>query len=261
MTRARWRAARPFRARFSRGADRAWPWAGRADRGQPSKPLFSAHWAQGCILARSARTRLRDKGMEGIDAHQTDRATRAVEEAEDTLAEMADAIRGAGDRELVDRVARFCRHDPPVVPRRAGRSAPAERGAAVSGRVFDRRARRDGEIRRFYARGPRRAGARRLRGASGRSGKPVRLRRAALLEDNRTELDIEIEVLRERLDREGLRRAPERTASRNVTKEREPMSDVIRSKAEGLTKEIDEIAATRWRSRKRAMSPWTMPHA
>ena len=40
-----------------------------------------------------------------MDAHQTDRAARAVEEAEETLAEMADAIRRAGDRDLVDRVA------------------------------------------------------------------------------------------------------------------------------------------------------------
>ena len=50
---------------------------------------------------------MRDKGMEGIDAHQTDRAARAVEEAEETLAEIGDAIRRAGDRALVDRVARF----------------------------------------------------------------------------------------------------------------------------------------------------------
>ncbi len=48
-----------------------------------------------------------DKGMEGVDRFQTDRVARAVAEAEKTLAEMQDAILRARDRGLEDRVTRF----------------------------------------------------------------------------------------------------------------------------------------------------------
>ena len=149
---------------------------------------------------------LRDKGMEGIDAHQTDRATRAVEEAEDTLAEMADAIRRAGDRHLVDRVTRFAATIRPLF--RAVQDDPRQLRAARRYLGVYLTGARDATVKfaDFYARG---------RDAQARSDYEAllddletqfTLRRAALLEDNRTELDIEIEVLRERLDREGVRR-------------------------------------------------------
>ncbi len=48
-----------------------------------------------------------DKGMEGIDAFQTDRVARAVTEGEKYLAAMKDAVLRAGDRQLEDRVDRF----------------------------------------------------------------------------------------------------------------------------------------------------------
>lgn len=50
---------------------------------------------------------LRDKGAEGMDDFQTDRVARAVDEAERTLAAMKDAILRAGDRALEARVDRF----------------------------------------------------------------------------------------------------------------------------------------------------------
>lgn len=50
------------------------------------------------------------KGMEGIDRFQTDRVARAVTEAEKTLAQMQDAIARTRDRTLQDRVARFSAH-------------------------------------------------------------------------------------------------------------------------------------------------------
>lgn len=149
---------------------------------------------------------LRDKGMEGIDAHQTDRAARAVEEAEETLAEMADAIRRAGDRHLVDRVARFADTIRPLF--RAVQDDPRTLSAARRYLGVYLTGARDATVKfaDFYARG---------RDAQARADyeallddleNQFTLRRAALLEDNRTELDIEIEVLRERLDREGIRR-------------------------------------------------------
>jgi hypothetical protein len=50
---------------------------------------------------------LRDKGAGGIDRFQTDRVARAVTEGETCLAGMTDAIRRAGDRRLEARVERF----------------------------------------------------------------------------------------------------------------------------------------------------------
>lgn len=49
----------------------------------------------------------RDKGAEGIDQFQSDRVARAVDEAEKHLAAMKDAILRANDRRLTDRVNRF----------------------------------------------------------------------------------------------------------------------------------------------------------
>ena len=50
---------------------------------------------------------LRDKGMGGVDAFQTDRVAKAVAEAEAHLAAMKDAILRAGDRQMEARVERF----------------------------------------------------------------------------------------------------------------------------------------------------------
>ncbi len=50
---------------------------------------------------------LSDKGAEGIDQFQVDRVAHAVDEAEKYLSAMKDAILRAGDRALSDRVERF----------------------------------------------------------------------------------------------------------------------------------------------------------
>lgn len=50
---------------------------------------------------------LTDKGMEGVDQFQTDRVARAVDEAEKYLAAMSDAVLRAGDRAVVTRLERF----------------------------------------------------------------------------------------------------------------------------------------------------------
>lgn len=50
---------------------------------------------------------LRDKGAEGVDAFQTERVAHAVDEGEAYLRAMQDAILRAGDRALEGRVARF----------------------------------------------------------------------------------------------------------------------------------------------------------
>ncbi|MDV4146035.1 5-bromo-4-chloroindolyl phosphate hydrolysis family protein [Shimia sp. FJ5] len=50
---------------------------------------------------------LKDKGLEGVDLYQTDRVARAVDEAEKHLTAMNDAILRCGDRGLEARVGRF----------------------------------------------------------------------------------------------------------------------------------------------------------
>ncbi len=148
---------------------------------------------------------LKDKGMEGIDTFQTDRAARAVEEAESHLAEMAAAIRRAGDRGLMRRVESFSanirqlfrviENDPRrlnTARRYLGIYLIGARDATVKFADLYARSRDDGARAEYTAL---------LDDLENRFA----LRREALLADDRTELDIEIEVLRERLEREGLR--------------------------------------------------------
>jgi len=148
---------------------------------------------------------MKDKGMEGVDRHQSDRVARAVDEAERHLAAMKDAILRAGDRQLEARVDRFqatardmfrtVERDPRdlVAARRyLGVYLLGARDATIQfadlwSRTRDPKVRADYEAllddleRNFSA------------------------RTRTLLEDNRTALDVEIEVLRERLQREGIR--------------------------------------------------------
>lgn len=147
---------------------------------------------------------LRDKGMEGIDTFQSDRAARALEEAETYLADMSSSIRRSNDRALVQRVEAFAGNIRQLF------------------RVIENDPRRLNTARRYlgiYLIGARDATVKfadlyaRSRDDSARTEYETllddlesrfELRREALLADDRTELDIEIEVLRERLEREGL---------------------------------------------------------
>ncbi|MCC5961359.1 MAG: 5-bromo-4-chloroindolyl phosphate hydrolysis family protein [Rhodobacteraceae bacterium] len=148
---------------------------------------------------------LSDKGMEGVDTFQTDRVTRAVEEAETHLSAMQDAIKRSGDRALAGRVESFgatlrqlfraVEHDPrrlSVARRYLGIYLIGARDATVKfADLYVRN--RDQQARVEYLA--------LLDDLENRFA----LRREALLEDDRTDLEIEIEVLRERLEREGLR--------------------------------------------------------
>lgn len=148
---------------------------------------------------------LSDKGMEGIDAHQTDRAARAVEGAEETLTEMTNAIRRAGDRHLADRVAQFAANIRPLF--RAVQDDPRQLNAARRYLGVYLTGARDATVKfvDFYARGRDPQARTEYEALLNDLESQFALRREALLEDNRTDLEIEIEVLRERLDREGLR--------------------------------------------------------
>ncbi len=149
---------------------------------------------------------LRDKGMDGVDAHQTARATRAVAEAEATLVQMADAIRKAGDRRLIDRVAAFDARVRPLL--RAVRDDPRQVSGARRYLGVYLTGARDATIKfaELHARHPDPQARADYEALLDDLEARFAQRRAALLQDDQADLEIEIEVLRDRLAREGVRR-------------------------------------------------------
>ena len=150
---------------------------------------------------------LKDKGMEqlsGVARADTDRAERAVREAEATLAEMATVIRRAGDPALETRRERFA-----ATARKMFRTVEQDPRDLTASRKF----------LGVYLTGARDA-TRKFADLYARTRDPkARADYVALLDDlernfasktdtllldNRTDLDIEIGVLRERLARENL---------------------------------------------------------
>lgn len=148
---------------------------------------------------------MRDKGMEGIDTFQQDRVARAVDEAEAHLAAMRDAIKRSGDRSMIARVERFektakdlfrtVEEDPRDLTSARkylsvylmGAKDATIKFADVYARTQDAQARTDYEAllddleQNFSA------------------------RTRKMLLDDRSDLTVEIDVLRDRLQREGVR--------------------------------------------------------
>ena len=177
--------------------------AGLAGHGVLAAMIF-AGLGLGLHLAAFGIDPLKNKGVEGIDTFQQDRVARAVDEAEDHLAVMTDHLAALRDRKLDARLERFAatardmfrivEEDPRdlTASRRylgvylLGARDATIKFAELYGRAADATARAE-----FVA----------LlddleQGFSARSDK--------LLLDDKTSLDVEIEVLRERLAREGV---------------------------------------------------------
>lgn len=142
---------------------------------------------------------LRDKGAEGIDAFQTDRVARAVDEAESLLAAMKDAILRARD---------------PAMERRVDRFATAARGLFRSVEADPRDLTAARKYLGVYLTGARDATVKfadlyaQSRDSKARADYEALLddlettfatRSKALLANDSTDLDIEISVLRDRL--------------------------------------------------------------
>ncbi len=146
---------------------------------------------------------LRDKGLPGIDAFQSGRVASVVEEGERHLAAMREAIARSGERTLEARVDRFA-----ATARALFCSVEAAPGDLTAARRY----------LGVYLMGARDATAR-FADIWARSRDPQALadytallddlegsfaaRSRALLESGRSDLDVEIAVLRERLKREG----------------------------------------------------------
>ncbi|MEL6168057.1 MAG: 5-bromo-4-chloroindolyl phosphate hydrolysis family protein [Pseudomonadota bacterium] len=146
-----------------------------------------------------------DKGMEGMDTFQTERVAKAVDEAEKHLSAMSDAILRARDRDLEARVERFSataremfrtvEEDPRDLTGARkylgvyllGAKDATVKFADLYSRTQDAQARKDYEdllndLETSFTE-----------------------RTSKMLLDDRTDLDVEIGVLRDRLDREGIR--------------------------------------------------------
>jgi len=148
---------------------------------------------------------MKNKGMEGIDEFQTDRVARAVEGAEKYLAAMSDAILRAKDRDLETRVERFqataramfrtIEDDPrDLTAARKYLSVYLMGARDATAKFADIYARsRDGQARADYI-------ALLDDLEANFTGKTQKL----LIED-RSDLTVEIDVLRDRLEREGVR--------------------------------------------------------
>ena len=146
-----------------------------------------------------------DKGAEGIDSFQTDRVARAVTEAEKHLAAMSDAILRAEDRGIARRVEQF-----QVTVRDMFRTIEDDPRDLTASRKY----------LSVYLLGTRDATVKfadlyaRTRDEKAKSDYTALLddleanfaaQTEKLLTDNRTDLDIEIDVLRDRLAREGVK--------------------------------------------------------
>ena len=147
---------------------------------------------------------LKKKGLAGIDEFAADRVARAIEQAEALVRETADAAKRFGDRRLEGRVDRICDQAREVFraverdPRDLNRARTflsvyllGLRDATVKfADVWTRS--RDAEARTQYET------------LLGDLETSFTTQRTHLLEDDRSDLDIEIEVLRERLQQDGL---------------------------------------------------------
>lgn len=146
-----------------------------------------------------------DKGMEGVDSFQQDRAARMVEEAEKHLAGMTDAIARTGDRRLEARVQVFAataRNLFDGVEQNPGGLAAARRylGVYLIGA-------RDATVKfaDLYGRSRDEGARNQYEALLGDLEASFRALTERLHQGGRTDMDIEIQVLRDRLAREGVR--------------------------------------------------------
>ena len=148
---------------------------------------------------------MKHKGMEGIDTFQQDRVSRVVDEAEKHLNAMSDAILRAGDRAMERRVEQFQRTARELF--RTVEEDPRDLTAARKYLGVYLRGATDATVKfaDIYAR---------TGDAQARTDYATLLddleegfsaRTRKMLLDDRSDLNVEIEVLRERLQREGVR--------------------------------------------------------
>jgi hypothetical protein len=148
---------------------------------------------------------LKDKGMEGIDTFQQNRVARAVGEGEAYLSAMSDAIKRAGDRTIEARVERFQTTARDLF--RTVEEDPRDLTAARKYLTVYLLGARDATIKfaDIYARSRDQQARADYLALLDDLEQNFAARTRKMLLDDRSDLTIEIEVLRERLQREGVR--------------------------------------------------------
>lgn len=147
---------------------------------------------------------LRDKGMEGIDTFQQDRVSRVVDEAEKHLAAMQSAVKRAGDRTAEARLERFTETVRDMV--RTVEEDPRDLTGARKYLGVYLMGARDASIKfaDLYSRSRDPEAQTKYVALLDDLDSNFVAKTKALMADTHTDLDIEIEVLRDRLAREGV---------------------------------------------------------
>ncbi len=179
----------------------------RVDPGLVAPILFGVA-AGGLHVAAFGIDPLKDKGMEGIDTFQQDRVARVVDEAETYLTAMTDAMKRAEDRKMELKLETFQATARDLI--RTVEEDPRDLTAARKYLGVYLMGARDATVKfaDIYSR---------TRDAQARDDYAALLddlsdnfaaRTRKLLVDDRSDLNIEIDVLRDRLQREGVRTRP-----------------------------------------------------
>ena len=151
---------------------------------------------------------LQSKGMEGVDTFQQDRVARVVDEAETYLDEMRDAVRRARDREIETRVETFIAEARTLI--RTVEEDPRDLTAARKYLGVYLMGARDASVKfaDIYSRSQDQQARSDFAALLQDLGENFAARTEKLLVEDRSDLNVEIEVLRDRLSREGVRLAP-----------------------------------------------------
>jgi hypothetical protein len=147
---------------------------------------------------------LSDKGMDGIDSFQQDRVARVVDEAEAYLAAMTEALRRAGDRHVMDRMVGFQRTVRQLI--RTVEDDPRDLTAARKYLGVYLMGARDASLKfaDLSSRGPNPGAREDYLALLDDLEANFAAKQERLLLDDHSDLTVEIEVLRDRLKREGL---------------------------------------------------------
>ncbi|MDB6176858.1 5-bromo-4-chloroindolyl phosphate hydrolysis family protein [Paracoccus sp. Z330] len=182
---------------------------------------------------------MRAKGMEHADDFQADRAARMIEEGEAHLSQMQNAIRRTGDRRLEARVMGFAATVQDLFDQ--VREDPGDLSAARRYMGVYLQGARDAteKFASLYARSRDEKSRLAYEEFLNDLENDFKARSDKLLDGDRDDLAIEISVLRERLQREGVRPAKDAVDSRRLTSEQARTLDDLLTPADKAGK--DEI--------------------
>lgn len=178
---------------------------GFSPEGSLVNPIIYAVLGTGLHALAFGPDPMTDKISEDVDLHQSDRVAKVVDEAERHLTAMREAIRPLGLRPLTDRVDRFTE-----TAREMARTVENDPRDLTSARRYlgvyllgaRDAARKFAEI---WTRKPDDEARARFEGLLDDLERSFAAKTGKMLLDDRTDLDVEIDVLRERLERDGIR--------------------------------------------------------